>query len=269
MKTTIGDIATSATIAEAMRDVNAVVHLAAVVSVTASERDPGQTRAVNTDGAVAVTRAALERDARLLFVSSAAVYGHRSGGITETEPFVPAGVYGRSKLDAEERITQLAEAMEGSIRIVRPFNVYGRGQTYRGGDSSLIAAVQRAISEGAELTVRGDGFQTRDFIHVDDVAGAIVRRILDDHADSRPVNIGTGVPRSVNDVLRIVEAITGTKIRRLHGAQSESEINESFADIRRLRAEDAKFDPAPLEKGLGDSFSWAVRGNGIDTSKAL
>jgi UDP-glucose 4-epimerase len=248
--TIVGDILDARAVTVATRDADAIVHLAAVVSVMDSEREPERARAVNTDGAVAVARAAIENGARLLFVSSAAVYGPRSGSVSESDRCAPVGIYGSSKLDAEERITALADGNEGLLRVVRPFNVYGRGQAYRGEYSALVAAVRHAVDTGEALTVRGDGSQRRDFVEVDDVAGAIVRRLLDDDADSAPVNIGTGVPRSVQDVLRIVEALTGTAILRRHVDRPPSDIEESFANIRRLREADPAFAPSSLETGL-------------------
>jgi len=254
----VGDILDAQALASVMPGIEAVVHLAAAVSVVECEAHPARARAVNVDGAVAVTQAALDSGVtRALFASSAAVYGPRSGTVSEQEPCAPASVYGSTKLEAEIQLRAMSAGTPGVLRIVRPFNVYGRGQAYRGAASPLVAAIGRAIFTGEPLVIRGDGSQRRDFVHVEDVARVIVDYVLEDAPRFSPVNIGTGVPRSVNDVVSIAEAVTGMTVARRHVRRAENDIEESVADVQLLRSVDPDYRPIGLEDGLAEALSAA------------
>jgi len=256
LNSVIGDVLDAQSVSSIMRSVEAVVHLAAIVSVVECEGDPARARAVNVDGAVTVMRAALDSGVtRVLFASSAAVYGPRSGEVSEQDPCTPAGIYGTTKLEAETRLRSMASNAPGLLGIVRPFNVYGCGQPYRGVASSLVAAIGHAISTGEPLIIRGDGSQRRDFVHVDDVARVIVGCVLGDAGRPSVLNIGTGVARSVNDVIEIAQAVTGRRIARRHVERPANDIDESVADIELLRSVDVDYAPIDLRAGLVEALS--------------
>lgn len=244
-----GDVRDEHAVRGAVAGMDIVVHLAAIVSVTLSEREPERVRDVNSNGAVAVGRAALA-SSRMVFVSSAAVYGPRSGAIDEDAACEPSSVYGRSKLEAEQQLHALATDRPGWLVTLRPFNVYGAGQAYRGADTPLIAAIAHAIETGDPLTVRGDGSQRRDYVHVDDAAAAIAQLATQPGSVASRLNLATGSGRSVLDVVTLAEKVTGARIPRHHTERQQSDVMESFADITRLKAAIPSYAPAPLEEGL-------------------
>jgi len=187
---------------------DAVVHLAAQASVTESQRDPERDWAVNAEGTAAVARAAASAGARrLVSASSAAVYGEPDPALlplVESAPKAPVNPYGRSKLAAE---SMLAEALEGTgvdHASFRFSNVYGPRQD-AAGEGGVVALFCAAMRDGKPPTVYGTGTQTRDFIYVGDVVGAILSALLTEGAlataDGAAYNVSTGSEISVNELL--------------------------------------------------------------------
>lgn len=194
---------------------DAVVHLAAQASVGVSVRDPERDWAVNAEGTRVVARAALAAGVtRMISASSAAVYGEPDESLLpllETAPKAPANPYGRSKLAAERL---LAESLLGSCVDFASFrfaNVYGPRQD-AAGEGGVVALFCAAMSEGVPPVVYGIGTQTRDFIFVGDVVGAIAAalgtdgRLGPEAGDAAAYNVSTGAETSVNDLLGALKA---------------------------------------------------------------
>ena len=203
------DTAMPAAVAEFAPD--AVVHLAAQASVSVSLRDPERDSAVNAGGTRAVAAAARAAGAkRVISASSAAVYGEPDEALLpllETAPKSPENPYGVSKLAAE---SLLAEELLGTgvdFASFRFANVYGPRQD-AAGEGGVVALFCAAMGAGTAPTVFGTGDQTRDFIYVGDVVGAIVAALHSETAlaiaagDEAAYNISTGAETSVNDLLR-------------------------------------------------------------------
>lgn len=187
---------------------DAVVHLAAQASVTESQRDPERDWAVNAEGTAAVARAACAAGARrVISASSAAVYGEPNAAdlpLAEAAPKAPANPYGKSKLAAE---TMLAEVLDGSNVDHASFrfsNVYGPRQD-AAGEGGVVALFCARLAAQESPVVYGDGSQTRDFIYVGDVVGAIVSALLIEAPLATPAgaafNVSTGSETSVNELL--------------------------------------------------------------------
>lgn len=195
-----------------------VVHLAAQASVTESLRDPDRDWAVNAEGTAAVARAAAAVGVRrMLSASSAAVYGEPDPVVlplVETAPKAPANPYGKSKLAAE---TLLAEGVAGSgvdHASFRFSNVYGPRQD-AAGEGGVVALFCARMHSGVPPIVYGTGTQTRDFIYVGDVVGAIVAALVAEGplaqagADGAAYNVSTGTEVSVLDLLRSLRHTSG------------------------------------------------------------
>ena len=115
----------------------------------------------------------------------------------------PDNIYGWTKLTGEYMLNYVRD---NGIRtyIFRPFSIYGEDQ-----NSSFIFKnfLDAAFRKDKEVSVWGDGHQTRDFIHIDDVVGAVLTIVFNGHHS--PINIGTGVATSINDLLKIIMAKSG------------------------------------------------------------
>jgi UDP-glucose 4-epimerase len=189
----------------------AVVHLAAQASVGVSMRDPERDWAVNAEGTRAVARAARAAGATcMISASSAAVYGEPDEALlplTEAAPKAPANPYGKSKLGAEGLLAEELLGTGVDFASFRFANVYGPRQD-AAGEGGVVALFCAAMSAGEPPTVFGTGDQTRDFIYVGDIVGAIVAALHSENTlaseagDAAAYNISTGAETSVNDLLR-------------------------------------------------------------------
>lgn len=143
----------------------------------------------------------------LVGMGSAEEYGARSGTIRETDPPVfPLSPYGWAKRSAHLLASSWAARQGRNLIWLRPFVVYGEGQ---GGDMLLPYAIRMAHArKRAEFT---DGLQERDFVHVDDVAAAIVRAVTQAPEGIHEINLGYGQPVRVRDVLEEIARLTDSQ----------------------------------------------------------
>lgn len=190
---------------------DAVVHLAAQASVTASIRDPERDRAVNAEGTRRVAAAARDAGAkRVISASSAAVYGEPEMlPLPETARLAPINPYGNSKLEAEALLVAELAGTGTDYASFRFSNVYGPRQDAEG-EGGVVAIFLASVQEGRAPVIFGDGSQTRDFIYVGDVVAAIVAALhaeqpLAPAADERGAyNVSTGERTSVEALVMAV-----------------------------------------------------------------
>lgn len=201
---------------------DAVVHLAAVSDVSAAAADPDRARAVNVEGTRCVARACEAGGVRaLVFASSAAVYGDAGECVSEDSPPDPISEYGRTKAEGERIVLGSGVPRRAVLRI---FNAYGPGG--RGVVSKFVAAA----ASGARPVIRGDGLQTRDFVHVRDVAGSAVHALA--RGLSGAFNVATGESTSVVGVLRHLD---GTRIGEPEYApENPEDARRSGASVSKL-----------------------------------
>ncbi len=183
----------------------AVVHLAAQVSVPHSAEDPQADADVNVIGTIRVARACARAGTRrLVFISSAAVYGSPLWlPVSEDHPLRPLSPYGVSKLAAEHYTRVLAEQSGLEWCVLRYANVYGPRQDACS-EAGVVAAFASAALSGRPLTVHGDGHQTRDFVYVGDAVEATLRALTVAGAGGHVLNVGTETEVSI---LELADAI--------------------------------------------------------------
>lgn len=245
----------------------AIVHLAAQTSVPVSVREPERDRRINVEGTRAVARAAKTCGVRkLLSASSAAVYGEPAEiPLRETALKRPMNPYGSSKLEAER---VLAEELRGSgidFASLRFSNVYGPRQDWRG-EGGVVALFAAAMTSGRAPVVLGTGAQTRDFIYVGDVVGAILAALespdpLAGEGDDGPAyNISTGTETSIDMLVAHLRAATryGGPVER--GPEREGDIGRSALDPSKAREVFGWVARVPLETGLAMTAKWFERG---------
>ncbi|UCE95320.1 MAG: SDR family NAD(P)-dependent oxidoreductase, partial [Candidatus Bathyarchaeota archaeon] len=167
-----GDIREVRLVDRLFKRVDAVVHLAAVTSVPFSMSHPVLTNRVNLDGTLNLLRASLENNVeRFVLVSSCAIYGEPCySPVDEEHPMHPLSPYAASKLAAEHYCRVFKSAYGLDAVVLRPFNVYGDRQRREDMYSGVITRFAESMLTGKPLVVYGDGSQTRDFVHVYDVA---------------------------------------------------------------------------------------------------
>ena len=243
-----GDVRDRATVREAMDGVDVVFHQAAMVSVPASVEEPLGCHDVNGTATLQLLDVARERDSRVVLASSAAIYGHpESVPVTEDDPKRATSPYGVEKLSNDQYVRVYADQYDLETVALRYFNIYGPRQT--GQYSGVISVFLEQARAGDPITVEGDGEQTRDFVHVDDVVRAN-RLAATTDATGTAYNVGTGSSVTVRELAEAVRDVTGADVPIEHVDPRPNDIQRSKADISRARRE-LGFEPTvSLRDGL-------------------
>ena len=214
-----------------IKDVDVVIHTAAYVDVQESFEKPLLYIDNNVMGTASLLSACTKSDVkRIIYLSSAAVYGEPIKlPISENHVTKPISPYGASKLAGEILIEAFSKAYGFEYIILRLFNVYGPGQE----DTPYAGVITKFISrmcKNKPPIIYGDGEQTRDFIHVLDVARAIELSINTKHCN-QVFNIGTGKPTSIKYLAFIISKLIGKEYRPIFKHRRQGDIRHSYADI--------------------------------------
>ena len=202
-----GDVRDISTVERLVSDCEAVVHLAAQISVSDSFANPEKTHAINVEGTKLILEVSHKFDVeKVIVASSAAVYGTATSlPLTEDAAGECISPYATSKWQNELQVSQFRKLGLNSIAL-RFFNVYGPGQEIENQYASVIPKFLHLMSENKTPTIYGNGKQTRDFIHVEDVVSAIMKLLELQHSFSHPVvNVCTEIEHSILDLTEIIE----------------------------------------------------------------
>lgn len=243
-----GDACDPKTVRQAVTDVTHVLHLAAQVSVAWSIENPVESCRENVMAFVVVLEAARQARVRFVYASSTAVYGDTGGEpASEMRPLVPLSPYGLEKL-IDERYAALYTTLHGYRSLgLRYFNVYGPRQDPHSPYSGVIPKFLAQITRGESLTLRGDGLQERDFVHVLDVARINVQALAGDA--SGVLNVARGESVTIRTLIATLERIVGRSLPVSRVSESPGEIRFSRADVSRLH-QDFGLPQITLEEGL-------------------
>ncbi|WP_153787796.1 NAD-dependent epimerase/dehydratase family protein [Pseudomonas sp. EMN2] len=248
-----GDVADAALVARAAAGCRAVVHLAAVASVQASVEDPVKTHQSNFIGTLNVCEAMRQHGVRrVLFASSAAVYGNNGEGqsIAEDTPKAPLTPYAVDKL-ASEQYLDFYRRQHGLEPVVfRFFNIFGPRQDPSSPYSGVISIFCERATSGKPIMVFGDGEQTRDFLYVGDLVQVMVQALEQPAVEEGAVNIGLNQATSLNQLLKALEQVIGSLPPISHGPARSGDIRHSRADNARLLARFDFPEPTPFVEGV-------------------
>jgi UDP-glucose 4-epimerase len=200
-----------------------VFHLAAQIDVRRSVEDPSTDAHVNIGGTAAVLEAARQAGVRrVVLASTAGVYGDPERLPTpETAPLAPLSPYGAGKAAAEAYMSMFSRLHGLSTLSLRMSNVYGPRQNPHG-EAGVVAIFCAAAAEGRQITVFGDGAQTRDFVFVEDVVAAFLSAAASDAQGA--LNVSTGTETSLG---QLVETLG---VARADGPSRLGEIRRSSLD---------------------------------------
>jgi len=243
----------AATVAAARPEV--IFHHAAQMDVRESVRDPLHDADVNVVGTVNVLRSAVDAGARrVVFASSGgAIYGDAAVIPTpEDHPCLPASPYGTAKLCAEAYGGTFSRQAGLDFVALRYANVYGPRQDPHG-EAGVVAIFATRLLHGEPSVINGDGTQTRDYVHVQDVVRANLAAV-----DGPPgvYNIGTGVEMDVNTVYRMLAAACGGGGAAGHGAAKPGEQRRSCLDTTFARERLGWAATIPFEEGLRSTIDF-------------
>jgi len=229
-----GELRSYERVHNAVRGTEIVYHLGALGSVPRSVQDPLTSSAVNVEGTLNVLLAARDEGIRrVVFSSSASVYGSsRQMPTPESSPPDPVSPYGVAKLAAERYCVSFSRVYESFETVVlRYFNVFGPRQSPYSQYAAAVPLFITQIAAGEEITVYGDGEQSRDFTFVGNVVDATIRAGAADGASGEIFNVAAGAPASVNHVAETIGSILGKPVRRRELPPRAGDLRDSWADL--------------------------------------
>jgi nucleoside-diphosphate-sugar epimerase len=226
-----GDVREAKTVKHALLGVATVVHLAALIDVSASVADPILTHEINVTGTLnLLIEAARQNVDKFVFASSTAVYGDAKNlPVREETPCQPISPYAASKAAAEAYCSAYAGCCGLDTVRLRFFNVYGpknENSIYSGVITKFISKAQ----QNETLTIEGDGEQTRDFIHVSDVVHALAQALEGKGTRGDVFNVCTGRPISINDLVNTLSDVTGRNLKTAYVQPRTGDIRASYGD---------------------------------------
>lgn len=250
-----GDVRDFAAVKQAMRGVTHCMHLAAQRSVTKSMENPADSATQNVIGFVNILNAARDSETkRIVYASSAAVYGDDGAEepLHEGVDLHPTSPYGLEKQINELYVDLFKDLYHLSACGLRYFNVYGPGQGYGSQYADVISVFVEAITTEQPLVIYGDGMQTRDFVYIDDVVRVNIAALDSDYQGT--LNVGSGLPVSLLELVEVLEKIVGHKGDKQFKPARTGEIRHSVANVSELCKAlnvEARYS---LEDGLSEMF---------------
>ncbi|MBI21277.1 MAG: NAD-dependent dehydratase [Chloroflexi bacterium] len=252
---------------EAVQDIDQVYHLAADMGgigyITAFHADIARNNILMNTHMLEASR--LAKIERFFYSSSACVYpdyrqnSNELEGLKEEDayPAAPEEGYGWEKLFSEKLCEYYTQDYGFKTRVARFHNVYGPLGTYDGGKEKAPAALCRKIANSKfedDIEVWGDGEQTRSFMFIDDCVEGIYRLMQSNH--SEPLNLGTDVMVSVNELVDIIANVSGKKINKVHDLTKPQGVRGRNSDNSKL-SEFLNWTPEiELKDGMKITYEW-------------
>lgn len=219
---------------DTLRGVNVVVHAAAYISVEESIAKPEKYLINNSVNTYTLCKQISDIGSKphLVYISTAAVYGKpRQKFVTEDHPVAPLSPYGLSKLLGEYEVDFFIKIHNLSATILRLFNVYGSGQT--GTYAGVITKFVDRVCKNQPPLIYGDGKQTRDFIHVEDVCEAI--RFAITKKINGTFNVASGKETTVQELAKMIMKLKDMEVKPIYTAPKQGDITHSVGDPRKIR----------------------------------
>ena len=237
---------------------DAIVHLAGQTMVSSSIDDPARDAGQNILGTIRVLEAARHSGAdRVVFASTAASYGNVPESdlpIKETRRRAPMSFYGLSKVTAEQYLDLYHQVYGLDSVTLRFANVYGERQG-DGGEGGVISIFARAVARGENITIFGDGEQTRDFVYAGDIAEGI-RAALTTKEVNAAYNLSTQTQTSLRELVNILSNIVGRRIIPKYGPERPGDIYKSMLSNGRARRGLGWKPAVSLEEGLSRTYEY-------------
>jgi UDP-glucose 4-epimerase len=244
-----GDVRYAGVVENAMRGVDAVVHLAAVC-MNKSISDPVESLDVNLLGTQNVLDAAAHNSVpRIVFASSASIYGNPTSlPMYETDTPAPLTPYCIAKLAGEQLLAFHGRRSGISWIALRFFNVYGPGQQTDAYYTSVVNTFLRRIANGEAPVIDGRGEQSMDFVHVADVARAVAMAV-ESSASGEVLNVGTGAQTTVAELADYLVRAVGADVKPVFRPR-EVLVTQRAASTERISAVLGWKPSVDLEEGI-------------------
>jgi NAD dependent epimerase/dehydratase len=250
----MGDVRDPFSVREAMRGMDAVMHLAALIAIPYSYNAPASYVDVNVMGTLNVLQAARDLGIKkVVHTSTSEVYGTAQiVPIPETHPLVGQSPYSASKIGADQMAIAYYRSFGVPVAIARPFNTYGPRQSLR---AVIPTIILQALSDNPQLSL-GSLHPTRDFNYVTDTAEGMIAVLDNPRSVGETINIGSGFEITVGDTVKLIGEITGKK---LAVKTDDARLRPDASEVERLCADASK------AKSL---LGWESKFSGMDGLKA-
>lgn len=264
----LGDVRDPACVASAVKQVDVVMHLAALIAIPYSYYSPDSYVDTNIKGTLNVLQAAREQESeRILITSTSEVYGTaKYVPIDESHPFQGQSPYSATKIGADRVAESFYRSFEMPVTIVRPFNTYGPRQSAR----AIIPTIITQLLNGYEDIKLGSLFPRRDFNFVKDVCDGFIEIARSDKTIGHEINIASEVDVSIKELAeKIISQINpGAKIvcDELRIRPEKSEVNRLLGSNKKIKELTAWIPKHTLEQGLKETIEWFK--NNLDKYKA-
>jgi nucleoside-diphosphate-sugar epimerase len=253
-----GDLADLDVARRAVEGVDFVLHQAAIPSVPRSVQDPMTSHRANVEASLNLLIAA--RDAgvkRLVYAGSSSAYGNTPTlPKVETMPSAPLSPYALQKFVAEEYCRLFTRLYGLETVTIRYFNVFGPRQDPSSPYSGVISLFIRALCDGRQPTIYGDGEQTRDFTYVTNVVDGVLRACHAPDASGEVINVATGWRISLNQLFLAVRELTGGTVEPLYAAARPGDVRDSQADIQKAHRLLGYEPTVSFDAGLAQTVVW-------------
>jgi dTDP-glucose 4,6-dehydratase len=254
----VGDIRDFDSVYSAMKDVDTIFHLAALIGIPYSYLSPLAYIKTNIEGTYNVLHSAkLLKTKNILITSTSETYGSAQYiPIDEKHPLVGQSPYAATKIGADQLAISYFKSFSLPIKIVRPFNIYGPRQSAR----AIIPTIIIQLLNDMKTLNLGNLNTIRDFTYVLDTVNAFIEISKQDSLNGEVINVGSGLEISINELCQLIFKLLDKKIdisldnQRLR--PSKSEVDRLLCDNQKIKKNtkwELKFD---IEKGLGETINW-------------
>lgn len=250
----------------AFKNIDFVLHQAAVCSVPRSLANPVATNEVNVSGFLNILMAAKKADVkRLVYASSSSVYGDsKKLPKGETDPVSPLSPYAVSKYTNELYASVFTRNFGMNIIGLRYFNIFGPRQSPGGPYAAAIPLFISALLEKRLPVIFGDGNQTRDFTFVENVVQANIKALFSPtEANGNVFNIACGERTSINQLFNMLAQNAGTKVTPEYKPYRIGDVKDSIADINKAKTLLGYVPEVTFNKGIETTWNWFKENHNI------
>jgi len=252
-----GSVVAAEQVAQAMQNVRAVAHLAALPSVPRSIERPIDSHEACATGTAQVLFAAQKQKARVVYAGSSSAYGNQSEKWKhEAMREDPLSPYAAAKLAGELYCRSFARVYQLPVVVTRFFNVFGPRQTPDSQYSGVIAAFCYALLKNQAPRIHGDGLQSRDFTYVEDVVFGVMLALDATTQGCEIINLAYGQTCTVMDLFRQLRRIAGSDLEPVHVPARTGDVSHSLANVDRAKSVLGFFPRVGFAEGLTRTYEW-------------
>lgn len=229
----LGDVRDPNGVREAMRGIDVVYHLAALISIPYSYHSPDTYVDTNVTGTLNILQAAQDLGTeKIMHTSTSEVYGSAQFvPITEAHPLQGQSPYAASKIGADQMALSFYRSFDTPVAVIRPFNTYGPRQSTR----AVIPTIITQIASGRRTLELGNLHPTRDFSYVKDTVRGFMAVADSDEANGEVINVGSGFEISIGDLVDLIAEAMGVEVSvetdEERTRPEKSEVDRLYADI--------------------------------------